>query len=305
MANSELNLALRHALNKNGLDAKLERADFLLADDLEWDVRFALACYSLGLNPTTAICRNVHPSRISDELTRLLRSLDEPVSINYPDVLAELRAERVELQGENEALRHDLERKTREAAWWRSRCWLLGVETPMPDDFDPATTVLHHDAPETLSPKQDITELHKRIDNVVELIGTRIGEIVARLVTLEDLAKQRGERLASLEERQDRDDLDRAAGEGMAEPTTRESFYEPQGAADTSPPTINVGDSVGFIDGAASRGLHPLHGDLYEVVALSPDPRDAYCLQVAPVGKRFELYWAKASDVKEVRHAQR
>lgn len=60
-------------------------------------------------------------------------------------------------------------------------------------------------------------DVHKRIDGAADTIGARVGDIVDRLVTLEDIAKQRGERLTSLEERQHQDDLDRAAGEGMAD----------------------------------------------------------------------------------------
>lgn len=202
-------------------------------------------------------------------------SLHEILAIyRYLEENLELRAERVELQGENESLRHDLkialadgkvdERFTYSGATGDTRTHIKGE---FRNDHDEKQRQLDEMA-ETLRPvkteadiaalaerlakvedrlsavfrdhekyiEQVARDVHKRIDHVVALIGTRIDQLFTeareadsangelmhslqrRIILLEDLAKTRGERLDSLEERQHQDDLDRAAGEGMAKP---------------------------------------------------------------------------------------
>lgn len=172
-------------------------------------------------------------------LSRMPANLLLQLAAELSVTVEELRAERVELQGENEALRHDLnkvqtekdelehdlKRVQREAAWWGSRLWLMGAKTPVPDDFDPATTVLNEDAADGVS--------------VADVIQKDIAALAERLAKVEDtLADQRttvgkhGASIRSIGERIDRvaetvgkriDDLftqaaaaDKANGEALA-----------------------------------------------------------------------------------------
>lgn len=157
----------------------------------------------------------------------------ERLTVSMERENAELRAERVKLQDENESLRHDLGHARDETArlgdYLLTRYRTFAFEGSA---VDFAMQVMDaYRAGEQAGERAD-AELHKRIDSVVEIIGTRLDQIVEenahshaqlydRVDMLERLAEQRGERLASLEERQHQDDLDRAAGEGMPDAPER------------------------------------------------------------------------------------
>lgn len=165
------------------------------------------------------------------------------------ELIALLLAERVELQGENEMLHHDLAAAEADKAALCERLAKL-------EDWRASLTA--GDTAVAKANERRHKELHSRIDRVADLVGSRLigitesvegrflslqsevntmraqsakadeanggllDRLKARIVALEALAKQRGEMLADLERRQHQDDLYRAAGEGMPEAPERD-----------------------------------------------------------------------------------
>ena len=196
------------------------------------------------------------------------------------DVIAELRAERVELQGENEALRHDLKRAQREAAWWGSRLWLMGAKTPVPDDFDPATTVLDYDdtlrkpagavvgdiaaLAERLARVEDklaahhwdVKAVHRRIDGAVETIGKRIDDLFAQSAAADatngDLLTRVQARLATLE------DLAARRGERLADLERRQELDDHARMDDDGAPPVNLTGIDGLDPVPMEETLQPI-----------------------------------------------
>ena len=211
------------------------------------------------------------------------------------DVIAELRAERVELQGENEALRHDLKRAQREAAWWGSRLWLMGAKTPVPDDFDPATTVLDYDdtlrkpagavvgdiaaLAERLARVEDklaahhwdVKAVHRRIDGAVETIGKRIDDLFAQSAAADatngDLLTRVQARLATLE------DLAARRGERLADLERRQELDDHARMDDDGAPPVNLTGIDGLDPVPMEETLQPI-----QPTHLNGLQRDAYVI---------------------------